>query len=131
YDFGTNGLTPGTNVVIFSSVQVHTTPQDIATNTAVWPALRALQNAGIEAWDNLLLSTTNSKPVITIPLTNTAVPVNRTATFVTLADGPGTMTYAWYTNGTLVSSASGTTYTSPPITSAYTNIMVVASNNKG
>jgi uncharacterized repeat protein (TIGR03806 family) len=131
YDFGTNGLTQGTNIVTFSTVMVHTNAQDIATNTAVWPALRGYQNAGIDAWDNLLVFTTNSKPVFTIPLTNSVLPLNQTATFVTLAEGPGNIAYAWYTNGTLVPGASGTSYTSPPVTSAYTNIAVVASNNKG
>ncbi len=131
YDFGTNGLSPGTNIVTFSTLQVHTTPQDIATNTAVWPALRAWQNAGIDAWDNFLVYTPRSRPVITQGLTNTTVAAGKTVTFLALADGPGTISYAWYTNHLLAAGASGITYTTPPINTGYTNIMVVAANANG
>ena len=48
YDYGTDGLTPGTNIVTFSSATNHTGQTDV-TVPAVWPALRAFQDAGIDA----------------------------------------------------------------------------------
>jgi uncharacterized repeat protein (TIGR03806 family) len=129
YDYGTDGQTPGTNVITFSTVQTHA-GQDIAKGT-VWPSLRAFQNAGIDTWDNFLVYRTNSKPVIVVPLTNTAAISGTTASFFALADGPGTITYSWYTNGTLVSGATATSYTTPVLTTGYTNLAVVAANSNG
>src|SRR5262249_28733484 len=48
-----------------------------------------------------------------------------------LADGPGTISYAWFTNNTLVAGATSFTYTTPPLTGSYTNLTVVASNSNG
>lgn len=130
YDYGANGITPGTNSVTFSTLLSHTGQTDI-TVPAMWPALRAFQNGGIDAWDNFLVYTPASPPVITLALTNTSVAIGQTATFAALADGPGTISLAWYTNRTLVAGASGTTYTSPPVNAGYTNVMVVAANSNG
>jgi len=129
YDYGTDGQTPGANLTTFSTVQSHPA-QDIATNT-VWPALRAFQNAGISAWDNFLVLTTNSPPTMTLTLSNEVVAQGSTPTFSVLADGPGTITYAWYTNGTLVGGAIGSNYTTPALGVRYTNLMAVARNANG
>ncbi|HWX18675.1 MAG TPA: GH92 family glycosyl hydrolase [Candidatus Binatia bacterium] len=130
-DFGTDGLSPGTNLATFSTIQIHSTGQDIAKLAAVWPGLRAYQNAGVDAWDNFLVYTPSSKPVITFPLTNTTAVIGKPASFKILADGPGTIAYAWYTNGTLAAGATTSTYTSPPIDTGFTNVMVVAGNSNG
>jgi uncharacterized repeat protein (TIGR03806 family) len=130
YDYGTNGLTPGTNIVTFSTLR-NNTGQDIATNTAVYAALRAFQDGGIDAWDDFLVYTPSSKPVITLPLTNVITSAGKTATFAILADGPGSLSYSWYTNGTLVGGANNFTYTSPPLDSNYTSVSVVAANANG
>jgi hypothetical protein len=130
YDFGTDGLTPGPNIVTVSTLESHT-GQDIASAAAVWPGLRAFQNAGINAWDNFLVFTPASAPVITMPLTNTTVLLGATADFNVLAEGPGAISYAWYTNGILVSGASGSTYTTPPVSLSFSTIAVVASNANG
>jgi uncharacterized repeat protein (TIGR03806 family) len=130
YDYGSDGVTPGTNIVTFPTLRTNLA-QDIATNQTVWPAFRAFQNAGIDAWDNFLVYTPASKPIITLPLTNTLAPVGQPRTFVTLAEGPGNITYSWYLNGSLVSGATSQSYTSPPLNNSYTNIMVVAANSNG
>jgi hypothetical protein len=130
YDYGANGLTPGANLVTFSTAVSHAA-QDIATNTAVWPALRAFEDAGISAWDNFLVFQSNSPPVITLALTNALVATNSTATFYTLADGPSPITYAWYTNNILAAGATSTSYTTPPVGTALTNVTVVARNAYG
>ncbi|HZV36376.1 MAG TPA: PA14 domain-containing protein [Verrucomicrobiae bacterium] len=130
YDYGTSGLVPGTNAITFSTVQSHTN-LDIATNTAVWAGIRAYQNAGISAFDNFLVFTSNSAPTFTLTLSNMTVGLNNPVTFSVLADGPGTITYAWYTNRSLVAGVTGSNYTITPSNPALTNVMVVASNSKG
>jgi len=130
YNYGTDGLTPGTNIVTFPSLMSHTGLTDV-TVPAMWPALRAFQSGGINAWDNFLVYTPASPPVITLSLTNTSVVKGQTASFATLADGPGAISFAWYTNGAAVAGATGATYSTPAVDAKYTNIMVVASNGNG
>jgi hypothetical protein len=130
FDYGTDGLTPGANLLTFSTAVSHAA-QDIATNTAVWPALRAFQDAGISAWDNFVVYTSNSGPLFTSPLTNVTVAVGSPVSFTAWADGPGTISYAWYTNNILVADATGSTYTTPPVSLGFTNVTVVASNGNG
>ena len=130
YDYGTDGLTPGQNMVTFSTVRSNT-GQEIATNAAVWPALRGFQNGGFDAWDNFLVYTPRSKPVITLPLTNTSAIAGQPANFIALADGPGAISYSWYTNGLLVAGASASSYTTPPVSATLTNVSVVANNSNG
>src|SRR5206468_3905307 len=130
FDYGLDGQTPGANRVTFSTLQSRA-GQDIATAPAVWPALRGWQNAGIDAWDNFLVFTANSLPVITVSLTNVTVPAGRAVTFNVLADGPGAISYAWYTNGILCSGATSRAFTSPPLDNRYTNVLVTASNLNG
>ena len=130
YDYGANGLLPGTNLITFSTSASHTA-QNIATNTAVWPAFRAFQDAGISAWDSFLVYTSNSVPVMTLPLSNVSVAANNSASLSVLADGPGTISYSWYTNGVSVTGATSSTYTTPLLTAAYTNVMAVARNYNG
>jgi len=130
YDYGADGLTPGANLITFNTTATHTN-QDIAVDTAVYPALRAFQNAGISAWDNFLAFTSNSPPVFTLTLSNALVAPNNSASFKVLADGPGTISYNWYTNGILVGGATGSNYTTPLLTFAYSNVMAVARNSNG
>jgi len=130
YDYGADGLTPGPNIVTFSTFRSNVN-QGIARSPMVWPALRAYQDAGIGAWDNFLVYKANSKPVITLPLADTTVAFGGAASFSILADGPGTISYAWYTNNILVSGATDATYMTPPLDSSYSNLLVVASNGNG
>jgi uncharacterized repeat protein (TIGR03806 family) len=130
YDYGPDGLSPGTNIVTFST-QRNDAAQDIVANN-VWPALRAFQNAGVDAWDNFLVYTPASLPIVTSGLTNTVLAAGQLATFSILADGPGNLTYAWYTNGIAVP---GVTIPAcsfiAPTNNALINLAVVASNSNG
>ena len=130
FDFGADGLSPGTNAITFSSL-VSRTGQDLANTAAVWPALRAFQNGGIDAWDNFVIYTPRSPPTITISLTNTTLPAGRAASFAVFADGPGPISYSWYTNSILAAGMSGPGYTTPILNTSYTNISVVAANSNG
>ncbi len=129
-DFGANGETPGTNVITFPTAITHG-GLNLATNSALYPALRAFEDAGIGAWDNFLVYTPNSAPVITLPLANVTAFVDTTVTFTGLADGPGPIYYSWYTNGTLVAGATSSTFTTSPLAPNLTNVTFVASNSKG
>jgi hypothetical protein len=130
FDYGTNGLTPGTNLINFSTAVSHLA-RNIATNTAVWPALRAFEDAGISAWDNFLVYQSNSLPLFTLPLTNLTMLAGSMVTFTALGDGPGPISYAWYTNNALVPGISSYSYTPPPLAGALTNVTVVVSNPNG
>jgi uncharacterized repeat protein (TIGR03806 family) len=130
YDYGMDGLSPGTNVISFSTVR-NNTSQTSLTVPSIWPGVRAYQNGGIDAWDNFLVYTPSSKPVITLPLTNLSVATGTAVMVKVLADGPGTISYAWYTNNTLVAGASSFTYTTPAVNGSYTNLTVVAGNSNG
>src|SRR5207253_2762172 len=130
YDYGTDGLTPGVNLIAFSTLR-NNTGQTNLTIGAVWPGIRAFQNGGIDAWDNFLVYAPSSKPVFTLALTNMTVATNSMAAMKVLADGPGAVSYAWFTNKTLVGGATNFTYTTPPLNSSYTNVMVVATNSNG
>ena len=130
YDYGATGLTPGTNLVTFTTLESHT-DQDIATNTAVWPAFRLTANAAVSAWDNFLVFQTNSPPVMTLQLTNSVVALGAATTFNVLADGPGPITYSWYSNSIPVSGVTGATYTVASVTTEFTNLVVVAANDNG
>jgi hypothetical protein len=130
FDYGTNGLTPGTNLITFSTTASHAA-LDIATNTAVCPALRFSANAAVNAWDNFLVFQSNSAPAITLKLANIVVAVGGSATFNALADGPGTITYAWFTNNILAAGATNRTYTISPVGVGLTNVSVVAKNSNG
>ncbi|HWD91376.1 MAG TPA: chitobiase/beta-hexosaminidase C-terminal domain-containing protein [Verrucomicrobiae bacterium] len=130
FDYGTTGLTPGANVITFATAQNHVA-LDIATNTAVWPAMRVTANAAVSAWDNFLVYQSNSPPVITLKLADSVAAQGAPATFSTLADGPGTITYSWFTNGIPVSGATGASYTVSSVSTNLTNVTVVASNANG
>ncbi len=130
YDYGTNGLLPGANVITFNTLTAHTN-QDIAKTTTAYSGLRSAQNGGISAWDNWLVYTPASLPVFTIPLSNATVALGSTPTFSVLAEGPGVIAYAWYTNGTLASGATASSFTAVPAAATFTNLTVVASNANG
>lgn len=130
YDYGTDGLTPGTNVVTFAAATNHPGPS-VATNSAVWPAFRTFQNAGIDAWDNFLVYTAGSAPQFTLGLSNVSVSVSNSASFRVLAAGPGPIAYDWYTNGVLAAGVTGPGYTTPLLPAGFTNVTVVALNPNG
>ena len=105
YDYGADGLTPGTNIVALPTVQSRT-GQAPRRTAAAFPALRAFQDAGIDGWDNFLVYTPQSPPVFTLGLANIILTAGQPAVFYALADEPGIISYSWYTNGAPVTAAS-------------------------
>ena len=125
FDYGTNGVSPGTNLITFSTVMNHSA-LDIATNNAIWPALRITANSAVNAWDNFLVYQPNSPPVFTLKLANSSFVPGAAATFNALADGPGTITYTWFTNNILAAGTAGANFTIPTVGPGLTNVTVVA-----
>jgi uncharacterized repeat protein (TIGR03806 family) len=133
YDYGTNGIPgpgPVTNLVNFPTLR-NNSGQTVASIPAVWPALRAFQSGGIDAWDNFTVYTPLSPPILTFPLTNAVVSAGAPVTFNVWADGPGPIRYAWYTNGILDAGVTGTSYLISALRHGFTNIAVVAANSNG
>ena len=97
----------------------------------MWPALRVTANAAVNAWDNFLVFQTNSPPVMTLKLTNSAVGLGSSTTFNVLADGPGTISYSWYSNNIAVAGVTGPALTISPVAAGFTNLQVVARNGNG
>ncbi len=133
YDFGTNGI-PGasapTNLINFPVVRSNA-GQTIAALKAVWPALRAFQSGGIDAWDNFTVYTPVGLPIITWPLANTTATAGAPVTFTVGADGPGPLAFTWYTNGVVDSGVTGTSYLLSALRHGFTNIAVVVANANG
>ena len=117
-------------MIDFPTVTTHT-GLAIATDSPVWPALRAFEDGGISAWDDFLVYTSGSRPVITLTLSNSVLASGNPATFNALADGPGAIILAWYTNNVLAVGATNTSYTTPPVSAGFTNVAVVARNANG
>ncbi|HTI68656.1 MAG TPA: chitobiase/beta-hexosaminidase C-terminal domain-containing protein [Candidatus Limnocylindria bacterium] len=130
YDYGADAWGPETNIVGFSTVRSNA-GLSLTTGTTAWPALRAFQSGGIDAWDNFTVYTPASKPIIVRPLTNVVAAHGQAGHFAILADGPGPITYQWYTNGVAVPGANTAAYTSPPLDGSYTSVSVIASNANG
>ncbi len=130
YDYGTDGLTPGTNLITFTSAVSHPAGQ-VVTSTALWPAVRAFEDAGISAIDDFLVYTPTNLPVITLPLANSTVTEGSSAAFNVLADGPGPITYGWFTNGAQVTGQSDPSFSISSVPGSLTNVAVVAANANG
>jgi hypothetical protein len=130
FDYGTNGISPGPNLITFTTAASHPS-LDIATNPAVWPALRITANAAVSAWDNWLVYQPNSAPVFTLKLSNTNLNLGGSAVFTALADGPGPINYVWFTNGILATGFTSPTFTLPSVGAGLTNVTVVAENSHG
>jgi hypothetical protein len=77
--------------------------------------------------------TVNTAPTITTPPANQTVNAGQTAVFSVIASGPGTLTYQWYKNGTLIAGATSTTYTTPATVSgdSGSHFTVTVTNSTG
>lgn len=128
-DYGVDGSTPNSSLLTFPTAQAHVAT-DITVG-AMWPALRAFQDAGIDAWDNFVVYEPTDPPVLAAGPGGVTLAAGSSATLTALAEGPGPITYAWYTNGVLVPGVTGPAYTTPPLTAGYTNAGVVATNPYG
>jgi hypothetical protein len=78
-----------------------------------------------------LVITASSAPVIQTDITplSSSLPVGSSNTFTVVATGSGTLTYAWYTNSTLVSGATSSSYGFPVLKGTNTYSALVANGS--
>ena len=131
-DYGTDGLTPGTNMFSFNAA-ANVTGAHLASSTAgsnVYPAMRFLNNAGADLIDNFLVYTPSSLPILTLGLSNVVALAGNAVVLKTLADGPGTISYQWYSNGVALADVTTSNFTTAPliVSGSY---QLVASNING
>jgi len=130
-DMGTDGITPGTNVLVM--IQQTQTNIDIVGATKLFFGIRTLENGGIDYIDNVYVTTTNGPVFFVQAPTNQTVLQGRTATFRALVDGDGPYTYQWYKNGVAIPGAGNWKYTTPQVLTTDNNaqytVTVTSPNN--
>ena len=96
-------------------------------------AHRANANVPVISAIEILPSGTVTAPSVTGQPTSRSIPVGQAATFAVVAAGTAPLSYQWQKNGTAISGATSTTYTTPPATSSDNgdNFRVAISNSAG
>ena len=110
----------------------YTTPATVsADNNAVFTVVVS-NSAGTVASNSATLTVIAPPAISTQPAART-VTAGQTATFSVAATGTGTLAYQWRKNGTNISGATSSTYTTPATVSADNNAVftVVVSNSAG
>jgi hypothetical protein len=137
-DYGTDGATPGANVITFSTLQTITGTQPVlSSDSTVWPGFRVANNTGVGVLDNFSVigggggGSVSNLPVIIVQPASQTVSVSNNVTFsVTANNATG---YLWYTNS--VDDPNGTsasyTLTNIPLADNGMTIQVRVTNNYG
>lgn len=111
----------------------YTTPAETMTdNNAQFTA--EVSNAGGNATSNpavLTVTSTTVAPSITTQPASQTVIAGKTATFTVAATGTAPLTYQWSKNGTAISNATSSTYTTPAETTADNNAKFTVAVNNG
>ena len=96
-------------------------------------AHRANANVPVISAIEILPSGTATVPSVTAQPSSSSVPAGHSATFKVVAAGTAPLSYQWQKNGTAISGATSTTYTTPPATSSDNgdNFRVAISNSAG
>jgi len=111
-DMGPLGTVPGSVVMSFGPVTI--TNVDVTSARYLYFVLRGSDNTGMEAWDNVEVSSATG------PIAFVQQPGNQTAaqgdrvTFRARVDGDGPYTYQWNTNGVAIAGATSWKYVTPP-----------------
>ena len=106
----------GSNIVGATSSTYTTPVTSSADNGAVYSVVVG-NNAGTVTSSNANL-TVNHSPIISIQPGSQTVNAGQTASFGVVATGSATFTYQWTKNGSNISGATASTYTTPATTSA-------------
>jgi Immunoglobulin domain/Immunoglobulin I-set domain len=127
YQWSKNGTAiPG------ATSSTYTTPATVLGDTGSLFSVTVTNTAGSATGGPATL-TVNSVPTVTSQPANQTVNVGQTATFSVTASGPGTLTYQWYKNGTLIPGATSTSYTTPAAVSgdSGSHFTVIVTNSSG
>ncbi len=132
-EMGPLGITPGA-IVLGTGGSLVQTNGDIVNQTNLFFALRnASQQAGLDYWDNIFISTTNGPIYFVAPLADVSVQEGRKTTFKAMVDGDGPYTYQWFKNGVAIPGAGNWRYTTPALTlsdnGAQYTVTVTSTNN--
>jgi hypothetical protein len=126
----------------FYSADVRTVPVNQlvqGTNTFTWYSATTAHHGMEILWPGPAIlvryggTPSNNPPTITAHPSNQTVAEGQTATFTVGATGSGTLSYQWQKNGSNISGANGSTYTTPPTTLSDNNsaFRCVVTNNYG
>jgi hypothetical protein len=110
----------------------YTTPATVLGDTGSLFSVTVTNTAGSATGGPATLTVTSAPTVVSQPA-NQTVNVGQTATFSVTASGPGTLTYQWYKNGTLIPAATSTSYTIPAAVSgdSGSHFTVIVTNSSG
>jgi Immunoglobulin domain/Immunoglobulin I-set domain len=107
YQWSKNGSTiPG------ATSSTYTTPVTVIGDSGSLFSVTVTNTAGSATGGPATL-TVNTAPLITSQPANQTVNAGQTATFSVTASGPGTLTYQWSKNGSTISGATSSSYTTP------------------
>src|SRR5207248_380443 len=113
----------------------YTTPATTTADSGSTFSVVASNPAGTATSNNatLTVSSANVAPSITYQPANQTVTVGQAATFSVLAAGTGPLSYQWKKNGTTISGANASSYTTPTTTTADSgsSFSVMVSNSAG
>ena len=98
-----------------ATASTYTTPVNSSADTGAMYAVSVSNGAGTVTSSNatLTVSAAPGAPVIGTQPANQSVAAGQTAKFSVTATGTGTLTYQWQKNGTDISGATSSTYTTP------------------
>ena len=127
YQWQKNGL-----AISGATSSSYTTPATISTDNGAQFAVVVSNNIGKVTSSSATL-TVNSAPSITAQPTGKTVTAGQSATFAVTATGGAPLSYQWQKNGTAISGATSTSYTTPAETTADNGAQfsVVVSNSAG
>lgn len=113
-------INSGTGALAFLAAPDFETPTDADTNNTYIVGVRATDAAGNATTQTCTVTVTDvseggggTAPNITAQPGNQTVTEGATATFTVTATGTGTLTYQWRKNGTNISGATSSSYTTP------------------
>ena len=130
YQWKKNGTT-----ITGATASSYTTPATTTADNGSTFSVVVTNSTSSATSNNATLTVTaaNVAPAITTQPANQTVTVGQTATFSVLATGSGTLSYQWRRNGTNISGANASSYTTPNTTTADTgsSFSVMVSNSAG
>ena len=103
-------------IIVDATGTSYTTPPVTISNRWDYFYVSVTNLLGSDFSDLAMLTVTGNWPSITFQPADVTVAAGQTATFTVAASGAAPMYYQWFWNGEIVPDATGTSYTTPPVT---------------